>query len=376
MISLDPPRDGNRRLPDAIVMSGWTWETFNVPERIALAFAHLGARVLYCENPVSMFRHKACLPEEVEPGIYRARLEFLGQRLNRIPVFFPYLQSKLLATQILRSVDNLGLEAPLFVYPHGNFASLCAEFKRRGFFLVHVCMDYPEDGQERLIELSELTLNIPKSLFENLKTMYGSKIRMIPQVTRLFDSENPESEASEDSTELGGIPRPRLGYTGPADRRLDLGILHAVLSAHPEWQFVHFGLSKCLDLNNVHVLPWQRPEKLKEIVAKVDVGLMPYRRDDNKNLHCMPLKLLDYFAQGKPVVSTPIVNLLEFSDTIYFGDDADHLCQAIQLALDEPLDSPLKSKRVIIARKNSIEALANVLAQVLASNKRRSNAAA
>jgi glycosyltransferase involved in cell wall biosynthesis len=368
------PRNGNRLARDAIVMSGWTWEAFNVPERVALAFAHLGARVLYCENPVSFFRDQGHARQEVERGIYRTGLEFLGHRLNRIPVFFPHLQSKLLSTQILRNVDDLELTDPLFVYPHGNFASLCAEFKKKGFFLVHVCMDYPEDGQERLIELSDLTLNIPKSLYGNLKATYGDKIKMIPQVRRSVDSENPEAEVSPDTTELAGIPRPILGYAGPANGRLDLRILHEALTDHPEWQFLHFGSSRCLNLKNVHVLPWQTQEKFRTVVTKLDVGLMPYRRDDNRDLHCMPLKLLDYFAHGKPVVSTPILNLREFSDTIYFGDDADELCRAIQLALDEPTDSPLKSKRAAIARENSIEALADVLAEVLEPCRETSNA--
>jgi len=38
---------------DAILFSRWIWETFNAPERFALALAHIGARVLYRENPDS-----------------------------------------------------------------------------------------------------------------------------------------------------------------------------------------------------------------------------------------------------------------------------------------------------------------------------------
>jgi hypothetical protein len=38
---------------DAIILSTWSWDRFNVPERIALALAMRGARVLYCEIPAS-----------------------------------------------------------------------------------------------------------------------------------------------------------------------------------------------------------------------------------------------------------------------------------------------------------------------------------
>lgn len=376
MNSLGPPTNGNRPVRDAIVMSGWTWEARNVPERISLALARLGARVLYCENPVSFFRGKGHPRQEVESGIYRTGLEFLGHRLNRIRVFFPQIQSKLLATQIIRNAQDLELNNPLFVYPHGDFVPLCSEFKERGFFLVHVCMDYPETGQERLIELSDLTLIIPKSLYKDLKATYGGKIRIIPQVSWLSDSGPAESGTSSDEREFARIPRPRLAYLGPVERRLNLRILNQMLTSHPEWQFLHFGASKCLPLTNVHVLAWREPQRLKEVVANLDLGFMPYSCDDNKNLHCMPLKLFDYFALGKPVVSTRILNLAEFSDTIYFGDDAEQLCHAIQLALEEPPDSPLKSKRMAIARENSIGALANALAELLPSCGQTSNVAA
>lgn len=350
---------------DAIVMSGWTWEAFNVPERIALALKHLGARVLYCENPVSFFRRKAQPLDEVEKGIYRTGLEFFGHRLNRLRLFLPQIQSKILASQILRSAAELRLNEPFFIYPHGDFAPLGAEFKKRGFFLVHVCMDYPESGQERLIELSDLTLVIPKSVYHDLQGAYGSKVQQVPQVNRLQDSGTAGADVLDNVPEFSQVPRPRLGYIGPAEGRLNLKLLDAVLAAHPEWQFLHFGATKCLPRKNVHVLPWRKPEMLGEIVASLDLGFMPYARDDSRNLHCMPLKLFDYFAQGKPVVSTRILNLLEFSDTIYFGDDAAELCRAIQLALDEPPGSLLKSKRMAIAKEHSIETLADALARTL-----------
>lgn len=364
--------DGNRLGRDAIVMSGWNWETFNVPERLSLAFAHLGARVLYCENPVSFFRNSSRPQQQVEAGIYRATPKFLGHRLNRIPLLVPHLQSELLVAQILRRVEDLQLHNPLFVYPHGKFGFMCSAFKRRGYFLVHICMDYPEPSQRELIELSDLTLVIPKSLYAGLKAAHGDKVRLIPQVGRL--PESGEMPASEQPNDLLAIPRPRLGYIGPVDGRLDLRVLAGVFAAQPTWHFVHFGKSKCLSFQNVHVLPWRSPEKLREVIAGLEIGFMPYARSDNKNLHCMPLKLFDYFAFGKPVVSTKILNLLEFTDTIYFGDDADELGRAIQMALGEPHESPRRAKRMAIARENSIETLANALSEVLAPSRKTADA--
>src|ERR1700740_2878751 len=101
---------------DAIVLSGWNWDTFNVPERMALALARAGSRVLYCENPVSFFRHSARALKEVEKGIFALGLKFVGHRLNSLPII-QHVQTRLLTDQILRNVKKLGLCDPIFVYP-------------------------------------------------------------------------------------------------------------------------------------------------------------------------------------------------------------------------------------------------------------------
>jgi len=354
-----------RKLRDVIVLSGWNWQTFNVPERMALAFAKLGAKVLYCENPVSRLRHRGRPLGEIEAGIYGWGPEFVGHRINRIP-FGSRLQAKFLAGRIAKQASVLKLEDPIVVCPHGEwFGPLCAELKKRNFPLVHVCMDYPEPGQEKLIELSDLTLVIPRSVFYQLNAKYGETIVSIPQVTQMSESEVIASTACNNSNvdEFPEIPRPRLGYLGPVTNRLNTQLLAQVLSLRPDWHFLHFGAEKCLPIANVHAIPWREAKNLDEVIANLDLGFMPYDCYDNKNFHCMPLKLFDYFSKGIPVVSTPIVNLWEFAGTVYFGYDADGLCRAVQLALDEPKDSPKRCIRLRIAQDHSIDALAAVLSE-------------
>lgn len=355
---------GGRLSRDAIVVSGWGWDAFNVPERVAVALAQLGARVLYCENPRSILRSKREPLTEVHPGIHRLTPQFLGHRLNRLP-YAAEPQARMIANQILEGASKLKLKAPLFIYPHGDFfASLCREFKKRGFPLIHGCFDYPEPGQERHIELSDLTLTLSKTIFHQLKAKYGAKVAIIPEV-RWLEAVNGQTSHCGLPRDISAIPRPRLGYIGGVSDRLNLGALEGVLTSRPDWHFIHFHEPKCLALPNVHVIGWRDPIQLRQVVSQLDVGLMPYDCHSNKNFHCMPLKVFDYFLAGIPVVSTPIVNLWEYSDTIYFGDDSCELTRAIQLALEEPADSPRKTKRIEIGKKNSIEALAIALLKVL-----------
>lgn len=359
--------NGKRLARDAIVMSGWGWEAFNVPERVAMALAQLGARVLYCENPRSVFHSEDQPLIEVHPGVHRLIPKFLGHRLNRIPYGIQH-QARTIARQILQSASMLDLKAPVLIYPHGNFfVPLCRNLKQKGFPLVHICLDYPEPGQERHIELSDITLAVPRSVFHQLRARYGAKVTVIPQVCS-GRSNNIQPQNSKLPDEFSTIPRPRLGYIGAASDRLNLRALEGVLTSRPDWHFVHCGNTKCLPLPNVHVIGWRNQPELRDVISHLDVGLMPYDCHNNKNFHCMPLKIFDYFLAGIPVVSTPIVNLWEFSDMIYFGDDDVELTRAIELALCESADSPRKAKRIKIAQQNSIEALAEALLSILTSH--------
>ena len=347
---------------DAIVLSGWRWETCNVPERIALALAHAGARVLYCENPVSFLR-KARPLTELAKGVFAFRPVFLSHRLNRFPVFLR-TQSAALADQILSQAAALKLKDPSVFYPHGTYClGLGREFKKRGLPLIHICMDYELAIQMEHVQQSDLTLAIPRAAFQELKVQFGEKIRMLPQLSMIDKGSAPGSLRV--SSELSKIPRPRLGYAGNLFGRASVPLLADLLSKHREWHFVSFGTKKWLPLPNEHVLPWCAQDELQKVLAGLDVGLMPYDCANPYNLHCVPLKLFDYFAHGMPVVSTPIVAIREYGDLVYAGETATELADAISLALKEADDSPKKAKRVAVATEHSVQNVSAILREIL-----------
>jgi hypothetical protein len=347
------------------VLSGWTWESWNVPERIVLALGHLGSRVLYCENPVSRFRQSGRSFDEMEGRIHGFTPQFLGHRLNQLPLA-PFWQARMVVHQILEGSNAQGLQDPLFIYPHGDFMLLvAAEMKRRGYYLVHICMDYPESGQDAHVALSNVTLVIPQTAFQVLHGRFGEKVRWIPQSAGFFTDNGSGNSHTPVPPDLDRVPRPRLGYLGPTAGRLNLLTLRELLECNADWHFVSFEPKPCLPLSNVHALQWQGHQDLPGILAGLDIGFMPYDCSSQKNLHCVPLKIYDYFSVGLPVVSASILNLLDLSGEIYFGDTADELGRAVSGALQEPLDSPKRTSRVEISRRHSIEKFAEALGRAL-----------
>ena len=243
----------------AIVLSGWYWPTFNVPERVALALAASGIKVLHCENPVSLLRHKARPLTEVEEGIFSFGPRILSPRFNDFPLV-PKIQSRMVVRQILRHVDGLALRNPLLFYPHGSrVLPICREMKERGSFLVHICMDYPLPNQEEHVRLSDITLVIPETVFHMFRNKFGNKVHLMRQSISLTPYVSGVETRAE-PLELACIPKPRLGYLGPIENRLNLGLLGNVLAGHPNWHFVSFGSTNRLMISNSHVVPWRKPE--------------------------------------------------------------------------------------------------------------------
>jgi glycosyltransferase involved in cell wall biosynthesis len=350
---------------DVIVFSTWGWETFNVPERIAVALAMRDFRVLYCAMPVSRFRGHSRQLREVYPKVHAFVPEYLGAKFRGIPAIDSW-QWKLVASQIQQQSISLGMKDALFLYSHVNgIGTLCKEMRAMGSRLVHICMDYPEPYQYDLIALSQRTLVIPKTVFHKLRARYGEKIFSIPQSIHLNVGKfNSKNRLPPDSV-LQRLTRPRLGYMGSIFTRLNLPLLRSVLQAHPDWQFICFGDISSIRLPNVHGVSWCSPDELPLYIASIDAGVMPYDCFEEKNLHCVPLKLFDYFAAGLPVVSTPVISLKEFSDLIYFGDTPESFTRAIERALSEPADSPHRKRRVEVAFEHSTEALGRRLEEVL-----------
>jgi teichuronic acid biosynthesis glycosyltransferase TuaH len=349
---------------DAIVLSSWSWQTFNVPERIALALALRGARVLHCEMPISRFRGRIKPATEIRDGVYLFGSQYLGDKFNSFP-FLGIWQWRKVARDILDQAEALKLKDPVFLYSHVRYAGpLCEFIRKAGLPLVHICMDYPERYQDELIGISDKTLVIPRTLLQELRSKYGEKIVWIPQSIHL-----PETKLENDSAlevaEWPGIPRPCLGYLGPLQRRVDLQLLREVLEVRPNWHFVHFGNEEDLPLHNAHCLPWLAAQKIPSCAAKLDVGVMPYNISDSKNLHCVPLKLFDYFLAGIPVVSTRVLSLAEFEELIYFGDTPADYVRGVEEALSESPECSKREVRRQVAQEHSTEALGRRLEEVL-----------
>jgi glycosyltransferase involved in cell wall biosynthesis len=124
------------------------------------------------------------------------------------------------------------------------------------------------------------------------------------------------------------IARPRLGYCGVIDERIDLDLIAGVADARPDWQIVMVGPTAKIDPQqcprrpNIHWLGQQGYQDLPAFISGWDVCLLPFALNESTRF-ISPTKTLEYMACGKPSVSTAIRDVVEpYGHVVPIREDA------------------------------------------------------
>jgi len=127
-------------------------------------------------------------------------------------------------------------------------------------------------------------------------------------------AQDPALTIPEDIINIKG---PVIGYFGAVDRWMDLDLIHYLVKQRRDWSFVIIGKT-VVDISlfdnepNIHFLG-QRPfSELPAYGKKFDVALIPFLLNELTR-HVFPVKLKEYLAMGKPVVSSALPPVEEFN---------------------------------------------------------------
>ncbi len=141
------------------------------------------------------------------------------------------------------------------------------------------------------------------------------------------------------------IPRPRLGFFGVIDERIDLALIAHLADARPDWHIVMLGPVAKIDREsqpqrpNLHWLGQQRYEDLPRFLAGWDVCLLPFALNDATR-HISPTKTLEYLASGRPIVSTPVADVVEmYGEVAQIARTPDAFVAACAAALSESAEA-------------------------------------
>ncbi len=172
----------------------------------------------------------------------------------------------------------------------------------------------------RLKTDADLTVFVSKTLYEQEYHQCKKAILLDHGVDyEIFATAENTKEAPLDIRDIEG---PIVGFFGGIDDHTsDIGLVKKVVELLPEMSFVFIGKVSvdCQDLlcrKNVRMLGQKPYEQIPHYGKCFDVAIMPWRQ--NRWIQaCNPIKLKEYLALGKPVVSTPFAELQKYRDVVY-----------------------------------------------------------
>ncbi len=199
--------------------------------------------------------------------------------------------------------------------------------------------------EQELIDRADVVFTGGSSLYEAKKDRHHNvhcfpssvdRVHFLKARAQLFDPADQEE-----------LPRPRLGFYGVLDERFDTELLDKVAEMRPDWSLVMVGpIVKIApeDLphrHNIHYLGPKTYDQLPAYLAGWDVALMPFAMNESTQF-ISPTKTPEYLAGGKPVVSTPIRDVVRHYgqlEGVGIASTAEEFVAACERALELAHDS-------------------------------------
>ena len=204
--------------------------------------------------------------------------------------------------------------------------------------------------EDELFRRADLVLTGGRSLYEAKKSRH-LHVHLVPSSVdsaHFADARLPGPEPPD----LAKLDRPRLGYAGVIDERIDLRLLAAVADARPNWQLVLVGPVTKIDpaelpqRANIHYLGPKDYADLPGYLRAWDVALLPFAQN-RATQFISPTKTPEYLAAGLPVVSTSIADVVRpygEEGLVRIAENADRFVAAAEEAMPE--DSAERLRRV------------------------------
>jgi glycosyltransferase involved in cell wall biosynthesis len=172
--------------------------------------------------------------------------------------------------------------------------------------------------------------------------------------------------------DLKALRGPLVGYIGRLGDWVDYDLLSDLATARPEYSIVLVGpvdtkdqrIERLRGFSNVHFLGPRAFSHVPAYIGGFDACMIPFTVQPLTRM-ANPVKLFEYASLGKPVCTTPLDGVMEFSDLIYISDGSSaDFVEKVDDALAEE-DVSLRDRRVAMARQHDWDSLAERVEGIL-----------
>lgn len=374
---------------DIILISSVEWSfLWQHPQEIAVRLAEAGNRVLYIENTgvrapglkdarrVARRLQLWCKSltsrgvREVRPGVYVCSplvLPPFG------PIWRRQVNRRLFLPLVRRAARKLRMRDPILWthLPTNTAAELIRLLRTPGSVVVYYCIadfaqltphvDQLRRSEKGIVQTSDLVFANSEPLADHCR-QWREQVHVFPPGLNLgaFPTRGKGTAVVDDWLPVTQRREAEavIGYVGGLHRYVDLDLVTSMARDRPRWCWVFVGpaqtqLRELSRLPNV-VLLGQRPHQdLARYINSFDVCIVPYLNND-ETATIVPVKINEYLAGGKPVVSTGLPAVLDFNRQHQILTIAEARPEVFLAAIEQALNAP-NGDRVIARRREVAE---------------------
>jgi len=196
------------------------------------------------------------------------------------------------------------------------------------------------ERERQLFAASDVVFTGGASLFESKQNQHWN-VHVFPSSIDVEHFARAKDHSCAEPADQAQIPHPRAGFYGVVDERFDTTLLAEIAASRPTIQFVILGPVVKIDpaalphAGNIHYLGSKSYDDLPAYLAGWDVALLLFALNDATRF-ISPTKTPEYLAAGKPVISTPIVDVVRGygnKGLVSIAKSAATFCSAIDMAL-------------------------------------------
>jgi glycosyltransferase involved in cell wall biosynthesis len=137
--------------------------------------------------------------------------------------------------------------------------------------------------------------------------------------------------------DMAPLPRPVIGFFGLIELWIDLELIDFLAEQRPHWTFVMIGRVAVADDQiphraNIHYLGKRNYQELPAYGKQFDAAIIPYRLTQQV-MHSNPIKLREYLAMGKPVVSVSTPEIDKYADVVELARSREEFLAKLDMVL-------------------------------------------
>jgi len=332
----------------------WTFR-YQRPQHLMAELGLRGHRVFYL-NPLRGRERRKLDVETVAPNVWQIDLPHRAD-LDRFEGGWSEASIAQLLAGVARVRREFDITCAVIVAQLPSWAEVAMRTSRACQWpIVYDCMDdWPSflGVHERLADEERQLASAARAITVSSDGLAAKW----PQATVLKNAGDYERFATaKPAGLLASARKPVIGYYGAIAEWFDAALVRDVARSRPDYTFVLIGdvanqdAARLSALANVRLLGEKPYELMPSYLAEFDVCLIPFRISP-LTLATDPVKLYEYFSQGKPVVATPLPELRRHQPLVTLSADAASFAASIDAALHESPE--LRARRIEAAGANT-----------------------